>query len=232
MLTIRKAGERGRFDHGWLDTSHSFSFASYYDPRHMGFRSLRVINEDFVKPGYGFGTHGHSDMEIITYVVEGALEHKDSLGTGSIIRPGDVQRMTAGTGVRHSEFNPSKEEPVHLLQIWILPERDGLEPSYEQRAFGDDLKRDRLQVVASRDGRDGSVTINQDASVYASILEPGARLEHELGDGRGAWLQIVRGAVRDTGHRAAAGDGVAVENEERITLEGEEPAELLLFDLA
>ena len=232
MLTIRKAGERGRFDHGWLDTSHSFSFASYYDPRHMGFRSLRVINEDFVKPGYGFGTHGHSDMEIITYVVEGALEHKDSLGTGSIIRPGDVQRMTAGTGVRHSEFNPSKEEPVHFLQIWILPARDGLEPSYEQRAFGDDLKRGRLQVVASRDGRDGSVTINQDASVYASILEPGARVEHELGDGRGAWLQIVRGAVLVNGHRVAAGDGVAVENEERITLEGEEPAELLLFDLA
>jgi redox-sensitive bicupin YhaK (pirin superfamily) len=232
MVTIRKAGERGRFDHGWLDTSHSFSFASYYDPRHMGFRSLRVINEDFVKPGYGFGTHGHADMEIITYVVEGALEHKDSLGTGSIIRPGDVQRMTAGTGVRHSEFNPSKEEPVHLLQIWILPERDGLEPSYEQRAFGDDLKRGRLQVVASRDGRDGSVTINQDASVYASILEPGDRVEHRLGDGRGAWIQIVRGGVLVNGHRVAAGDGVAVENDERITLEGEEPAELLLFDLA
>src|SRR3954469_23823774 len=189
MIRVRRAGERGHFDHGWLDTYHTFSFAGYYDPRHPGFRALRVINEDRVAPGRGFGTHPHEDMEIVTYVLSGALAHKDSLGTGSTIRPGELQRMTAGTGISHSEFNPSQTEPVHLYQIWLLPEREGLEPSYEQRAFSDDETRGRLRLVAARDGRDGALTIHQDAELYLGTLDEGRRISHPLRPGRHAWLQ-------------------------------------------
>ncbi len=232
MLTIRKAEERGRFDHGWLDTRHTFSFADYDDPTHMGFRGLRVINEDRVQPGQGFPTHGHRDMEIISYVLTGALEHKDSLGTGSVIRPGDVQRMSAGTGVRHSEFNHSPSESVHFLQIWILPNARGLEPGYEQRHFPEAEKRGRLRLIASRDGADGSVTIHHDARVFAAILDPGQRVTHTLGDGRHAWVQVARGTVTLNGLGLGPGDGASASREPTLTLAGTAPAELLLFDLA
>jgi redox-sensitive bicupin YhaK (pirin superfamily) len=232
MITLRRADERGRFDHGWLDTRHTFSFADYHDPQHMGFRGLRVLNEDRVRPGRGFPTHGHQDMEIISYVLEGALEHKDSMGTGSIIRPGDVQRMSAGTGVLHSEFNPSTREPVHFLQVWILPETRGLPPSYEQKHFPEAEKAGRLRLIASRDGRDGSVTIHHDASVYATVLPPGTSVTHALGEGRHAWLQVARGAVTLNGLPLGAGDGAAVSREPALTLAAAEPAELLVFDLA
>src|SRR5882724_1405845 len=195
MIVTRPAAERGHFDHGWLDTSHTFSFASYHDPRQMGFRALRVINEDRVKPGEGFGTHAHRDMEILTWVLEGALGHKDSMGNGSIIRPGDLQRMSAGTGVTHSEFNPSQAEPVHFLQIWILPERAGLPPSYEQRAFPTEEKRGKLRLVASRDGREGSVTIHQAVDLYTSLLAPGEVVTHLCTPGRYAWVQVARGSL-------------------------------------
>ena len=230
-INIRPAKERGHADHGWLDTWHTFSFSEYYDPRFMGFRGLRVINEDVVAPGRGFPTHGHRDMEIITYVLQGALQHRDSLGTGSIIRPGDVQRMSAGTGVRHSEGNPSTTEPVHLLQIWIEPARAGIEPSYEQKAFADADKRGRLRLLASPDGADGSVTIHQDARVYATLLGPGRQAVHRLASGRHAWVHVARGSLTLNGERLGAGDGAAISAEPTLTLVGEQDAEALLFDL-
>lgn len=232
MITVRKAADRGGGDHGWLDTRHTFSFADYHDPAQMGFRGLRVINEDRVKPGRGFPTHGHRDMEILSYVLAGALEHEDSMGTGSVIRPGDVQRMSAGTGVMHSEFNPSRTEPVHFLQIWILPGTRGLEPSYEQKHFPEAEKRGRLRLIASRDGRDGSVTIHHDASVYAAVLAPGERVALALADGRHAWVQVARGAVTLNGEMLGAGDGAALSREPALTLVAAEPAEALVFDLA
>jgi hypothetical protein len=231
MIAIRPAKERGHADHGWLDTWHTFSFADYYDRRFMGFRSLRVINEDFVAPGRGFPTHGHRDMEIITYVLEGALEHRDSLGTGSVIRPGEVQRMSAGTGVRHSEANPSAGEPLHLLQIWIEPSKAGIAPGYEQKTFADADKRGRLRLVASPDGAEGSVTIHQDARVYATVLGPGQQVVHRLAPGRHAWLHVARGALTLNGQRLSQGDGAAISDETSLVLVGETDAEALLFDL-
>jgi quercetin 2,3-dioxygenase len=230
-IMLRPAKERGHANHGWLDTWHTFSFSDYYDPRFMGFRSLRVINEDFVAPGRGFPTHGHRDMEIITYVLEGALQHRDSLGTGSIIRPGEVQRMSAGTGVRHSEANPSATDPLHLLQIWIEPAREGIEPGYEQKAFGDADKRGRLRLVASPDGAEGSVTIHQDTRVYATLLDDEQQVVHRLVPGRHAWVHVARGALTLNGERLAAGDGAGISAESTVTLVGEQNAEALLFDL-
>jgi quercetin 2,3-dioxygenase len=232
MIRVRRASERGHFDHGWLDTHHSFSFARYHDPRHMGFRALRVINEDRVAPGRGFGTHPHEDMEIVTYVLSGALAHRDSLGTGSTIRPGELQRMTAGTGITHSEFNPSEAEPVHLYQIWLLPEREGLEPSYEQQAFPEEERRDRLRLAASPDGRDGSLSIRQDARLYLTSLEGGREVSHELTPGRHAWVQVLRGGVALNGLAMTAGDGAAVSDESALAIRAEGPSEVLLFDLA
>jgi len=232
MITIRKAEDRGRADHGWLDTRHTFSFDTYYDENHMGFRSLRVINDDRVQPGKGFGMHPHRDMEIITYILEGALQHKDSMGNGSVIRPGDVQRMSAGTGVMHSEFNPSEEEPVHLLQIWIFPSEKGLKPSYEQTTFSREDKLGRHRLIASSDGRDGSVTIHQDANVYASVLEPGMSLAVPIPADRHMWLHIATGEVRLGDRPLSAGDGAAVSDEQEITLTGVSEAEVLFFDLA
>lgn len=232
MTTIRPGNERGHFDHGWLDTYHTFSFADYYDPRQMAFRSLRVINEDRVKGGRGFGMHPHRDMEIITYVVEGGLQHRDSMGNGSVIIPGEIQRMSAGTGVAHSEYNASATDPVHLLQIWILPERAGLPPGYEQKRFEDEEKRGRLKLIGAADPRDGAVKIHQDVDLYAALLEPGDAVAHELRPGRHAWLQVVRGDVSLNGHRLHAGDGAAVSDEERLLIEAAADAELLLFDLA
>ena len=231
MLAIRPANERGLANLGWLNSRHTFSFGHYYDPQFMGFGPLRVINEDRVKPGQGFGTHGHSDMEIISYVLDGALEHKDSLGTGSIIRPGDVQRMSAGTGVRHSEFNASDTDPVHFLQIWILPEEDGLEPSYEQKRFSNEEKQGALRLVGSRDGRDGSVTIHQDVNLYSSLLGAGDTVSFELGDGRSGWVQVARGSVRLNGNELAAGDGVALRGAQTVSIDGIDGAEILLFDM-
>jgi quercetin 2,3-dioxygenase len=230
-ITIRPAKERGHADHGWLDTWHTFSFSDYYDPSFMGFRTLRVINEDFVAPGHGFPTHPHRDMEIITYVLQGALQHRDSLGTGSIIRPGEVQRMSAGTGVRHSEANPSAEEAVHLLQIWIEPAKKGIAPGYEQKAFGDPEKRGRLRLVASPDGADGSVTIHQDARVYATLLGPGQQAVHTLAAGRHAWLHVARGSLTLNGEHLGTSDGAAITGESVLTLVGDQDAEALLFDL-
>ena len=232
MITVRRAEDRGHAEHGWLDSRHTFSFADYYDPEQMGFSTLRVINEDRVAPGSGFGTHSHRDMEILSYVLEGGLAHKDSIGTGSTIRPGDVQRMSAGTGVAHSEFNASKTEPVHFLQIWILPERPGIQPSYEQKTFPDAEKRGRLRLVASRDSRDGSLTIHQDAAVYAGLLTSGERAELPLGKGRHAWVQVARGEVKLNGQSLEAGDGAAVSGEPILKLEGVRAGEVLVFDLA
>jgi len=230
--TIRRARDRGHADHGWLDTWHTFSFSDYYDPKFMGFRALRVINEDFVAPGQGFPTHPHRDMEIITYVLEGALQHRDSLGTGSIIRPGEVQRMSAGTGVRHSEANPSADEAVHLLQIWIEPATKGLAPSYEQKAFAEADKRGRLRLVASPEGADGSVTIHQDARVYATVLAPGETVSHSLEPGRHAWLHVARGSLTLNGEHLGPGDGAAITGPRPLTLVGDKDAEVLVFDLA
>jgi redox-sensitive bicupin YhaK (pirin superfamily) len=232
MITIRKARERGHFDHGWLDTFHTFSFDQYYDPRFMNFRSLRVINEDFVEPGYGFPMHGHRDMEIITYILEGALKHQDSMGNGSTIRPGDVQRMTAGTGVKHSEKNASDKEPVHLLQIWILPNAENLEPGYEQKAFSEEQRRGQLRLIASSNGRDGSVTVNQDVSVFASILGAGEKLTREIDPNRYGWIQVARGSITVNGEHADQGDGVIVVGESSLEIAGEDTSEVLLFDLA
>jgi redox-sensitive bicupin YhaK (pirin superfamily) len=232
MIQVRKAAERGHFDHGWLDTHHTFSFGDYLDPAHMGFRSLRVINDDRVHPGQGFGMHGHRDMEIVTYVLEGALQHKDSLGNGSIMEAGELQRMTAGTGVRHSEFNPSDTAWVHLYQIWLLPQHKGLEPSYEQLAVAEEEKRGRFRLVASPDGVDGSLTIHQNARLYLASLSPGEGVAHEIDRGRAAWLQVLRGSVNVLGHDLAAGDGVAVTDENAISVQAAAPSEVLLFDLA
>jgi quercetin 2,3-dioxygenase len=231
MIVKRPAAERGHFDHGWLDTSHTFSFADYHDPARMGFRSLRVINEDRVAPGKGFGTHSHRDMEIITYVLEGALAHADSMGNRSTIVPGDVQRMSAGTGVTHSEFNGQRDRPVHFLQIWLLPDRRGLTPGYEQKAIPEAEERGVLRLVASRDGREGSVTIHQDADLYASRLLPGERVKHALAEGRHAWLQMVSGRVELNGTELGAGDGAAVSQETGLEVVALEPAHFLLFDL-
>ena len=232
MRQIRRANERGHADHGWLDTWHTFSFADYYDPAHMGFRALRVINEDRVAPGQGFGTHGHRDMEIVTCVLEGSLQHKDSLGTGSVIRPGDVQRMSAGTGVRHSELNASTSEPVHFLQIWIEPATTGIAPGYEQKAFSDEDKRGRLRLVASPDGADGSVTIHQDVKVYDSLLAAGDEVSYQLDGNRHAWVQVIKGAATVNGAPLGPGDGAAMSEEISLNIKASKDAEILLFDLA
>ncbi|MBX6369408.1 MAG: pirin family protein [Rhodospirillales bacterium] len=229
MISVRPAAERGHANFGWLDTRHTFSFGQYYDPRHMGFGALRVINDDRVAPGAGFPMHPHADMEILTYVLEGALAHQDSIGNGAVIRPGEVQRMSAGTGIRHSEFNASRESPVHLLQIWILPERSGLAPGYEQKAID---VGDGLTLLASRDGRDGSVTIHQDAGVFAARLVPDKPARHRLASRRRAWLHVARGDAVLNGITLAAGDGAAVTDESDIELGTRSGGEVLLFDLA
>jgi quercetin 2,3-dioxygenase len=233
MITIRPAQERGAANFGWLDSRHSFSFGQYFEAEYMGFANLRVINEDKVAPAGGFAPHGHQDMEIISYVLQGALEHKDSLGTGSIIRPGDVQRMSAGTGIRHSEFNASPVDPVHFLQIWILPERKGIEPSYQQKTFTEAEKHGNLRLVGSRDGREGSIEIHQDVDFYAALLADGAEVIHTLGEKRVAWLQVARGEVQLNDLTLSAGDGAAIERESSIILRGSgNGAEVLLFDMA
>jgi hypothetical protein len=232
VITLRPGAERGHVAHGWLDTWHTFSFADYHDPRHMGFRDLRVINDDRVRGGHGFPPHGHRDMEIVTYVLEGALEHRDNMGNGSVIRPGDVQRMSAGTGVVHSEFNPSKTELVHLLQIWMLPSERNLPPGYEQKSFTDTDLRNQLRAIAAPDGRDGAVTIHQDITLYAARLDPGAEVKHGLAAGRFAWLQVARGAATLNATRMTAGDGAAISGERDLAITASEPSEVLLFDLA
>ncbi|MDT3677999.1 MAG: pirin family protein [Burkholderiaceae bacterium] len=232
MIEIRRSGERGHADHGWLKTLHSFSFADYYDPRHMGFGALRVINEDRVAPGSGFGTHGHRDMEIITYVLEGALAHRDSLGNGSVIRPGDVQRMSAGTGVQHSEYNHEQQGVTHFLQIWLEPAQRGIAPGYEQRHFEASRKRGRLQPIAAPDGREDALTIHQDAIVYAALLDAAERVEGEIADGRRAYVHLVRGRLRVNGEPLEAGDAAKLTGESRFVLDGAEDAEALVFDLA
>ena len=231
MIAIRPAEERGHANYGWLDTHHTFSFNTYFDPDHMGFRSLRVINDDTVSPGQGFGTHGHRDMEIITYVLGGALAHKDSTGTGAVLRAGDVQRMTAGSGVTHSEFNDSQTEPVHFLQIWILPNANGLDPSYEEKAVPHEEKRGKLRLVASPDGHGASLRIHQDVRVYASILKIGDTIEHTLEPGRAAWIQVARGQVKVNDRSLGQGDGAAVTDEPKLRLTGDGDSEILLFDL-
>ncbi len=233
MLQIRKASDRGHADHGWLDTWHTFSFADYYDEAHMGFRALRVINEDFVAPGKGFPTHGHRDMEILTYVLEGGVRHRDSMDNGSVIRPGNVQRMSAGTGVMHSEFNASDHERLHLLQIWILPERRGLAPSYEEKVFPEAEKRGRLRLLAARDARQGAVTIHADVNVHGGCFAQGEAAVLPLAPARHAWVQVARGAVRVQGHALTAGDGIALSDETQVRIEGAGPdGEVLVFDLA
>jgi len=232
MIVRRPSKERGHFDHGWLDTYHSFSFASYYDPAHMGFRGLRVINEDRVAPARGFGSHPHRDMEIITYVLSGALEHRDSMGNHGLIRPDEVQRMSAGTGVVHSEANPSRTEPVHLLQIWIEPSKDGIPPSYEQKTFPAADKRGRLRLVAAPDGAEGAVTIHTDAKLYATLLDPGRTVEHTLAPGRHAWVHVVSGSIEVNGVALETGDGAAITGERALAIKTAEPSEVLLFDLA
>jgi redox-sensitive bicupin YhaK (pirin superfamily) len=231
MLTIRRADDRGHAQHGWLDSRHSFSFADYYDPDHMGFRNLRVINEDRVQPGEGFGTHPHRDMEIVSYVLEGGLEHRDSMRNGSVIRPGDVQRMSAGTGVTHSEFNSSRSDVVHFLQIWLLPSKRGIEPSYEQKTFSREDENGRLRLVASPDGRDGSVTLHADALLYAGLFAAGQAGQYELAPGRHAWVQVARGRVRVNGRELSAGDGASLSDEKLVQLEGIDAGEVLVFDL-
>lgn len=232
MLTLRKANERGHMDHGWLNTYHTFSFASYYDRSHMNFQSLRVINEDIVLPGQGFGTHAHDNMEIITYIVEGVLEHKDSMGNGSVIQRGDIQRMSAGSGIMHSEFNPSDNKAVHLLQIWIMPNEIDLKPSYEQIVFTDEEKSNRLRLVASPDGAEGSVRIHQDARLYASLLDETESLSFTPETGRSQWLQLIKGELDLNGTKVEAGDGVALTDETELTINAVQNSELLLFDLA
>lgn len=233
MMTIRTSRDRGQANFGWLDSRHTFSFGNYYDPAHMGFGTLRVINEDKVTPGQGFSTHGHRDMEIISYVLAGGLAHKDSIGNGSVIRPGDVQRMSAGTGILHSEYNASETDPVHFLQIWVLPEAQGIEPGYEQTYFAPEEKRDRWRLVGSRDGRDGSVTIHQDLDLYATVLQPQSSVTHTLAAGRQAWVHVAKGSVQLNGHDLTAGDGAAITNETALTITGNsEDAEVLLFDMA
>lgn len=230
MIRVRKSNERGHFDHGWLDTHHTFSFADYLDQENMGFRSLRVINEDRVAPGAGFGTHNHRDMEIVTYVLEGALAHRDSTGSEGVLLPGEVQRMSAGTGVMHSEMNGDKANPVHFLQIWILPERGGIKPGYEQKKFEETERRGTLRLVASSDARDGSVKINQNAAIYAGLIDGNERLTHTFAPDRYGWLQVARGEVELNGQKLSAGDGAAIENETEVSMTGK-GAEVLLFDL-
>jgi redox-sensitive bicupin YhaK (pirin superfamily) len=232
MIRLRKSADRGHLNHGWLDTHHSFSFGDYYDPSQMGFRSLRVMNEDLVQAGQGFGMHPHRDMEIVTYVLEGALEHRDSMGNGSILRPGEFQRMTAGTGIRHSEFNPSATEPVHLYQIWLLPERNGLAPGYEQKAFSEEEQRGRWRIVASRDAEDGALKIHQDASVSLTRLDHGDSVIREIPKGRHAWLQVLRGKVNVNNQPGTTGDGFALSDEPNLAVTANEASELMLFDLA
>jgi redox-sensitive bicupin YhaK (pirin superfamily) len=232
MLTLRRAEERGRANLGWLDSRHSFSFGHYYDPEHMGFGPLRVINDDRVAGGGGFPTHPHGDMEIVSYVLEGALAHKDSLGTGSVIKPGDVQRMSAGSGIRHSEFNASKTEPVHFLQIWIMPEKRGLEPGYEQKTFPLEEKRNKLRLVGSHDGREGSITIHQDVNLYATLLDDGAVVKHAVAPDRTAWVQVAQGTASLNGTQLHPGDGAAVSEPGTLELAGtSKDAEILLFDM-
>jgi quercetin 2,3-dioxygenase len=231
MITLRKSSDRGHAEHGWLHSQHSFSFADYYDPQQMGWGPLRVINEDRVEPGQGFGTHGHRDMEIISYVLAGELQHKDSMGNGTVIQPGDVQRMSAGTGVRHSEFNPSPNSPVHFLQIWIEPAEARIAPSYEQKYFAPEEKRGRLRLIASRDGREGSVTMHRDADLYASLLAPGDAVSRPLAANRLAYLHVIRGAVRVNGVRLETGDAAKIEAEQALNVAAEIDSEVLLFDL-
>lgn len=232
MITLRPAHERGRFDHGWLDTAHSFSFGEYHDPRHMGFRTLRVLNEDVVAPSTGFDEHPHRDMEILTYILSGSLAHKDSLGTAQSLEPGDVQRMTAGSGIRHAEFNPSPTTPVHLLQIWIRPRERALPPAYGQTRFPIEQRRNTLRLIASPDAAQSSLSLQQDARVYASVLEPGHTLTHALAPSRGCWIQVAKGALDVNSTTLRAGDGAAVEHEPTLTLAALESCEFLLFDLA
>jgi redox-sensitive bicupin YhaK (pirin superfamily) len=230
VMKIRRAEERGQADHGWLNTHFTFSFADYYDPEHIGFRALRVINDDIVGPGGGFDTHGHRDMEIITYVLSGALQHKDSMGNGRVIRPGEFQYMAAGTGVQHSEFNPSPSEPVHLLQIWILPEKKGLKPQYAERT-GSELPSGRFNLVASKAGRHGSIAINQDSDLYLAKLSPGEGVSHSLRSQRHAWVHVAEGEVTLNGENLRAGDGAAISNESTLKLGAKAPSQVLLFDL-
>jgi redox-sensitive bicupin YhaK (pirin superfamily) len=232
MITVRKGSERGTTRASWLESYHTFSFNNYFDPEHMGFSDLRVINEDFVKEGTGFGTHSHRDMEIITYVLSGTVQHRDSTGGSGLITPGEVQRMTAGTGVSHSEFNHSKEEPVHLLQIWILPEKQGLKPGYEQRMFPVEERTGKFRLLASRDGRDGSLTIHQDAALYAANINSGVQVSHEIAPGRKAWVQIAKGSATIDDITLNQGDAAAVTGETLIKLKADTDAEVLLFDLA
>ncbi|HKD39514.1 MAG TPA: pirin family protein [Myxococcaceae bacterium] len=232
MIQVRPSSARGHANYGWLDTRHTFSFSDYYDPKFMGFRSLRVINEDRVQPGAGFPTHSHRDMEIISYVLDGAIEHKDSTGTGSILRPGEVQRMSAGTGVQHSEFNPSKKDVLHFLQIWILPKELGIAPEYEQKSFPEQERTGKLRLVASSDGRDGSVSVHQDVALFASIAKPGQQLQYEIARGRYGWLQVARGEVTLNGTGLNAGDGAAISEERLLRIGADKEAEILLFDLA
>jgi redox-sensitive bicupin YhaK (pirin superfamily) len=232
MIAIRQATARGHAHHGWLDTYHTFSFAGYRDPAHMGFRALRVINEDTVQPGQGFGEHPHNDMEIVTYVLEGALAHQDSMGNGEVVRAGEFQRMSAGTGITHSEFNPSRDEPVHLYQIWLFPIRKGIEPSYEQKRFAEEERRNRLQLVASHDAAEGSLLIHQDVQIYLSTLDNEQQVTHTLGDGRHAWLQVLHGAVSLNGQHLKAGDGAAISGERLVVMQANGTAEVMLFDLA
>ncbi|MDQ3919153.1 MAG: pirin family protein [Acidobacteriota bacterium] len=232
MITVRRAAERGGGDHGWLDTRHTFSFSDYYDPQYMGFRTLRVINEDTVAPGTGFGTHGHRDMEILSYVVSGGLAHRDSTGNAEVLRPHEWQRMSAGTGVRHSEMNASRTEPVHFYQIWILPEEENIRPGYEQKLFAPEGKTNRLRLVASRDGSDGSLKIHQDVRVYNCLLPSGGEVGHVLGEERHAWVQVVRGAVSVNGTPLGEGDGAAVSGEAALDMKAEGESEIILFDLA
>jgi redox-sensitive bicupin YhaK (pirin superfamily) len=231
MMKIRRAHERGHADHGWLDSHHTFSFAGYHDPAHMGFRNLRVLNDDRVEAGRGFGTHGHRDMEIVSYVLEGALEHRDSMKNGSVMRPGDVQRMSAGRGVMHSEMNASRTEPVHFLQIWMLPSKAGIDPGYEQKHFSEADKRGRLLLVASPDGRDGSVTVHTDARLYAGLFTEGESATHTLPEARHAWIHVAKGRARVNGTELAAGDAVALSQEPSAHIEGVADAEILVFDL-
>ena len=231
MIVRRPSEERGRANHGWLDSRHTFSFADYHDPAHMGFRSLRVINEDRVQPAHGFGTHGHRDMEIISYVLEGELAHKDNMGTGSVIRPGDVQRMSAGTGVLHSERNPSPTQPVHFFQVWLLPAQRGIKPSYEQKRFEPAEKQGRLRLVASPDGREGSITLHQDADLYAGLFKTGEGARLDLRPGRHAWVQVARGDITLNGEPLGTGDGAAISDETALELSARSDAEVLVFDL-
>ena len=231
MIVQRCAGDRGHANHGWLDTYHTFSFASYYDARFMGFRDLRVINEDTVAPGQGFGMHPHRDMEIITYILSGALEHKDSMGNGEVLHVGEVQHMSAGTGVDHSEFNHSTTEPVHLYQIWILPKTRGIEPTYSQKKFPQAERLNRLQAIVSADGRDESLKMHQDATIYLAALEANKTVEHRLALGRHGWLQVLRGSIRLNDNTLHKGDGASITDEMLVTIQGVEPSEVMLFDL-